>query len=508
VAVASPNAQFYTVINDGDAITGDTFLAPEQVVVGDGGVVGMVAVAGSGNNVIIYSTQAPADQWNNQTVMEDNTPESINGFGPGGATETETMFNLNDLGMNSVSGTTSLTFGALNANSPNDQGFLQWNSSTASVGDVAFDGDSKGYGNIGASQQVNGSGQVLFPATTGSSAYELVVGNTSSLTTIFPPSSGSYSLVSPSSRVALGSDGSAAAELDSSGIDGVYNVPANGGTPTEVSGSLIPIHNNPSYQGEPVMGYVSNGGLSATLMLVTNSTGTSDDIVLSKNGSAPQSILASQFSPGAGAPSPSLGEMSPDGRIAVYVPDNSGADDTIQYANAAASDTDASVIASVAPKSGPVTSASIALNPSGSNLYIEALNESTGDWAPEVNDNGTIAFLADVGASPTDPNPYTALLDWQPGAASPTVLLAVGDQVNIEGSPETISNLYFNTLAGQSDFYNNSLSDDNYLAVQVGYNDGNSGAVLITQISVPEPTTMALLPMIGVGLLARRKRRH
>ncbi|MGD0541330.1 MAG: PEP-CTERM sorting domain-containing protein [Tepidisphaeraceae bacterium] len=506
IAAASPSLQFYTVINEGDSIAGDQFFAADQVVVGDGGVVGMVgALLNSGNNIVIYSTPAAGNTWNSQSVVEtDAQYESFDNLALTG----------NPLFTGGLStGQTRLTFAAV---SPSDQaGILQWddNAGVTSLGDVAFEGDGKGYSSIGSDgtdsgggtleMQVNGSGQVLFPAVASPPALAtstdvLALGDVSSVPTatpIFKSSSPGLAISDPGSRVALGADGSGAALLSNSGTPGVYNIPAGGGTPTPVSlpGSLVPIHDTPDFQGEPVMGYASS--LNATLVLATNSSSTSDDIVLSKNGSP--SILVGPFTPGSGAPGVPQGEMSPDGRIAVYVPDNSGADDTIQYADAA----------SLSPVATPVASiGEPALDSGGTSRIIEAVQEAGLNWVPQINDSGTIAFLAEVSTSLTDLTPETALLDWQPGDLSPTVLLWENETVNIGGQPETISDLYFNQLAEENDFYKNALSDDGYLAVGVAYDDYNGAAVLITQ--VPEPATMALLPIIGVGLLARRKRQR
>jgi hypothetical protein len=191
--------------------------------------------------------------------------------------------------------------------------------------------------------------------------------------------------------------------------------------------------------------------------------------------------------------------------------------DTVQYGNAGTGNPQASVIASVAgtlqAAAHPATA--IALDPSATSLLIEALQDPAGStpWVPQVNANGTTVFNAEIGTSPADEK--KALLDWQVGNASPTVVLAVGDQLTIGGQPVEIDDFSLNELQNENDYFKNALSDDNYLAISVEYTDlagadaGNSGtAVIITQIpQVPEPASMALVSIAGVGLLSRRKRR-
>jgi glucose/arabinose dehydrogenase len=155
----------------------------------------------------------------------------------------------------------------------------------------------------------------------------------------------------------------------------------------------------------------------------------------------------------------------------------------------------------------------LALDPSAVTLNIEALQDPAGStpWVPQINSGGTTVFTAEIGTSPS--NEKKALLDWQIGAVSPTVVLAAGDQLNIGGQPVEIDDFVLNSLVNENDYFKNALSDDNYLAISVEYTDltgvdaGDTGtAVIITQ--VPEPTTMALASVAAVGLLARRKRRQ
>lgn len=500
VAVASPNALFYTVINQGDAIAGSQFLGPEQVVVGDGGVVATIGQLENGNNLIIYSTPLPGNQWSSQTVIEDNTPTNVSGLS--GSQQFSTYDNL--ALTSNPSGGARLTF--LTYTLSDEPGILQWddNSGITSLGDVALAGNN-GYTDVGPEFQVNGSGQVLFPAAISSNPV-LVRGDRSSATTVFADSLSSTIVNPTNTRVALGTDNSGIEELDSSGTDGIYKIAAGGGAVTPpLSGSLTPSSD------QPIIGYASGNGLNSyALMVVNGSTSGSLDMDLSKNLGAPQSILAHQFTTSSDNYTAPAGEITPNGQIAVYVPNDNGAGDTIQYLNAVSGGATAAVIAAVG---------TVARDPSGTNLNIQALQQQVSaggslSWVPEINSGGTIVFTAEVGTSPSDEK--QAILDWLPGDASPEIILAVGDTVDIDGESATIDGFEPNQLLPQdNDYFRNSLSDDNYLAVQVGYtydagpDEGDSGsAVIITQLAteVPEPATLALLPIVGVGLLARRRR--
>jgi hypothetical protein len=360
--------------------------------------------------------------------------------------------------------------------------------------------------------QVNGSGQVLFPAVSLSknvlaSGDDAPSGPTT-VSTIFT-STPALSLADPGSRVALGTDNSGAADLSALGTPGIYVIPAGGGTPTKVSGSFTPI----SSGLDPLIGYASGNGISqTTLMAVNGSTSGTQDVVLSKSGGAPASILTQQFTPGSQL-NP-LGEMSPDGQIGLYIPDTVNGD-TIQHADATDLDPHATVIASVAGslQAALNPSSSLAIDPSNSSvLQIEALQDpnSATSWVPQINDNGIIVFGAQVGTSPSDVN--DALLDWQPGDVSPTVVLADGDQMTIGGQPVQITGFLLNALQNENDFYKNALSDDGYLAIDVSYTelngppDNQESAVIITQLEVPEPASIGLISLASFGLLARRKR--
>jgi hypothetical protein len=516
IAAASPSLQFFTVINEGDAIAGDQFGGAEQVVVGDGGVVGMVGdLDDSGNNIVIYSTPAAGNVWNSQTVVESNTSTTVSGLG---ANQQFAEFDNLALTSNPAGGT-RLTLAAVKQS--DQAGILQWddNSNVTSLGDVAFEGDGKGLTQIGhdgtdsgggtLELQVNGAGQVLFPAVK-SSTQTLTRGDTSSLTTVL--TSGAGQIISdPASRIALGSNNTSASLLNGPSNPQIFTIPASGGTPAQITASPTPI------SSEPLIGYSSSTG---AVIVVHGSTSAQQNVeFVPAGGGAPQNVSTNQFTPGAHTLSPPIGEITPGGQIGLYIPDTV-LGDTIQYGNAGTGNAAASVIASVAgtPQAAAHPSTAIALDPSASPLAIEALQDPAGStpWVPEINAGGTTVFNAEIGTSPSDEK--EALLDWQVGAASPTVVLAIGDQLNIGGQPVEIQDFTLNQLVNENDYYKNALSDDGYLAISVEYTDlqgGDAGdfgtAVIITQIPsasnpIPEPASIGLMSIAGFGLLARRKR--
>ncbi|HEY1921126.1 MAG TPA: PEP-CTERM sorting domain-containing protein [Tepidisphaeraceae bacterium] len=510
IAAASPSLQFYTVINEGDPIAGDQFGGAEQVVVGDGGVVGMVGgLDVSDNLIVIYSTPAAGHVWNSQTVVESNTNTAVNGLG---ANQQFAAFDNLALTSN-PSGGTRLTLAA--QKQTNESGILQWddNSGITSLGDVAFEGDSHGYTQVGhdgtdsgggtLEMQVNGSGQVLFPAVI-STKQSLVRGDISSLTTVL--TSGSPAISDPGSRIALGANNTSASVLNTNTSPAIYTITPSGGGSSQITSAPTPV----SY--DPLIGYSSSTGA----LIVVNGSGPGQQNLeyVPAGGGAPVQVSTNQFTPGASPLSPPIGEITPGGQIAVYLPDMV-LGDTIQHANAVGGNPAGSVIASVAgtPQAVANPATAIALDPSAGPLAIEALQDPAGatPWVPQINEVGTTVFNAEIGTSPSDEK--KALLDWQ-GGASPTVVLAVGDDLTIGGQSVEIDDFTLNQLVNENDYFKNALSDDNYLAISVNYTDltgpdaGDFGtAVIITQLSaVPEPTTLSLGAIAGFGLLARRKR--
>jgi hypothetical protein len=524
IAGASPNLDFETVINQGDSFAvgdaGDQFQNAGQVVVGPNGIIAMSAEiqnGGGSSPAVIYSTPLPSGGWSSQEIAVGDDTYNIPGIAPG-----EQFLDFNNVALTNSG--TQLAFVAQDYSGNN--GIIQWNTGVG-LQDVAFEGDTRGYTSVGGDgtdsggggieMQVNGSGQVLFPAiASGLSAGGLVRGNATPpppltppppppTTVVFTNGTGSPPLTDtdPQSRVAVGSDNTSVALLEtSSNVPGIYMIPASGGAAT-----AIPLGNYTPFQTDPIMGYASGDGVNATLMLVNDINTGMHDIVVSKNGAAPHSILAHEFTIPNSISTPfeyPEGQMTPNGRIAVYVPSTTG--DTIQYANAApAGLPSATVVASVDAGAGSGLNSSMALDPTGTTLDIEALAEPGDDWGPEINSGGTILFNAEVGTSPS--NEKQALLDWMPGDQSPEILLAAGDTVDIDGTPEIIDDFLLNALSNDYDYYKNALNDQNEVAVSVDYDDDTESAVLFAAISVPEPSTIALVSIASFSLMARRRRR-
>ena len=509
-ALASPNVPFSTVFDSTTSFGGDQMLGPIQVVVGTGGDVFANALLDSGNPIIVYSTPiANTQQFNNQAVAETDTPTANLSSDP-------EFSNFDNLALAQNSGTSARVFFA--ANDAAGEGIVQLDITGGSpaLSNVAFDGTGSysfsGIGNPDGSLtlQADASGQALFPANTSSSSSPVMVrGNAASTSQVFTPTA-STTLADPTYREGLGNESptpTAVAQLNVSGSQGVYLL--SGATETKISGSLAPpFPGIPTPGGSMVMGYTSTGTLNAALLLGEGTAGyPTQNVVLVKNGgtiSSSTTILEQSATGSEGV----LGELSPQGKIALYVPNGSSdADDTVQYADATATNPTPTVIASVdTDLSTPAYTREA--NSNGTLLPIIKLQDTNfGSWVPEVNDAGTIIFTADVYDASLS-SEEQALLEWTPADAgsSPTVLLETGQPADLDGTPSAsvVDSFTLNSLVQESDFYKNALSDDNYVGVGVFYADGSS-AVLVTA-AVPEPASMALISIAGLGLLARRRR--
>jgi len=496
VAMGSPNLQFQTVIYQGQSIAGDQFDDAGQVVVAPNGTVGIVGVLEtSGNEVVIYSTGS-GNSWTSNSIAETSTAAFTSPDGD----QFDSFANLamtQDIG-----GATRLTFAA--QDTADNSGILQWDTGTSNLGSVAFDGDSNGYSNVGGGgtdsgfglieMQVNGSGQVMFPATTSSN----IIGRGNDLAAPYTMyTSGNPAINDLSSRVALGADNSGVALLSSGSTPGIYSISAAGGITNKVSGTYTPAAT------DPVMGYYSTGGSSAALMLFAGSSSQQFQIGLSKNGGAP-TILVPQFTANGSIPQ---AEMAPSGKIAMYVPNTSG--DTLLTADATNATPTTKLIASVYGTANATSLTDVATDPGNNDsLKIYALTDANDATGPEINSSGTVVFTGDVGDSPSDEK--EALMDWVTGDASPEILLAVGDTVTVGGQPVTIQDFSRTNLSSEDDYYKNALNDQNELAVDVDYtlnSDPSEGGSAVLVAVIPEPTTLALVSLAGVGLMARRRRR-
>jgi len=264
---------------------------------------------------------------------------------------------------------------------------------------------------------------------------------------------------------------------------------------------------------DALIGYTSSGPGNNAALMVVNAGGTTQNVDLEKNNGTPTPLLTLPITPSI----PVQGEMTPNGKIALYLSDSTNGD-SIKYddANGATPFTPTTVATVATPSETTLTApaSAIALDPTASSLLIEGLQGGGTPWVPEINALGTTIFDAEIGTSVADEK--MALLDWKPGDPSPTVLIAVGDSLVIGGQSATIDGLFPNTLTNESDNFKDTISDDNYVAVNVSYDypddpDNILNAVLLTQLSssessVPEPTTLALLSISGLSLLARRRR--
>jgi PEP-CTERM motif len=555
VAMASP-LPFQAVLNNlydgttttdsGDSIpgTGDVFGSADQVVVGDGGSVAVLGnLYNDSDDVVIYNT--PSGAGRNNLAVVDATGSATTVVNDWGADKTSTttleLDGLNNLAMSSnPSSGIRLSFTATSGGSG---GVLQSDitgptaSPTSTLGDVAFDGDGQGYSPDSGELQVNGSGQALFPATL-ASADVIARGDVSGVATQFTSTSG-LAVLDPGIRVALAADNSGAAVLTASSVNGVYSIASNG----TVHMPALSVPQTPGLPDDPdpLIGYYSSGGNSGALF-VANTAGSTQNIYLEKNNGTPQSILTTPITDSS-SPSAPLGEVTPNGKIAVYVPDTTNGD-TIKYDDTSSISPLGVTIASVATPSESTLTApasAIALNPAtaissdpvdptDSDLLIEGLQDPYSTqipWAPEVNSNGTVIFDAVVGLTSDRDDNRIALLDWDPlTGGSPTILIAEGDQLTIDGQAATVDTFSQadpdsqigvqppNYLQSDNDYYKNSLSDDGYVAVTVNYyltdDPSSTGtAVLLTQLTsspVPEPATLGLLSLSGLTLLGRRRR--
>jgi hypothetical protein len=514
---AQPNVPFSTVFDSTATFDGGSPIGAFDVVVGTGGDVFSSIALDNGNVAIIYSTPGSNTQWNSQDVVDSNTAVAN--------VDSSGFITFDNLALSTnTAADTRLFFAAGTA--VGNYGILQLdiNSGSPTVSDVAFDGDGGPYSFSGSnsvinsdgtiSLQVNASGQALFPANTSANSGVLVRGSAGSTTQVFTPTS-SLSLTNPTFRDGIGNElptPTSAAELTASpNVVGVYTL--SGATHTLISGTLAP----PQSGASMLMGYTSTSSFNAALLLGQGTGGgNTQQVLLTKNNGTQQFHILSgsdtSVTPGTDGVN-TLGEISPQGQIALYVPDGTNdSDDTIQYANAGpASPGPATVVAAVDTDSSAPSYTKVALS-DGHPLPILDLQIAGAQWVPQINNNGAMIFNAEVldASLPAGNQDQQALLEWNPAdlGTSPVVLLETGQPADIDGTPSSsvVDSFTFSDLIQESDFYKNAISDDNYVGLNVQYDDG-SNAVIITQVAVPEPATLALLPIAGLSLLGRRRRK-
>lgn len=499
-AAALGSANFTTVINQGDTIPGDAngnqFLAPVQVAVGTDGSIGSISQDENGNYYVLLSA-LQAGSWTTHDVIGTDANASVIGLsGP------QSYQIFNSLAFTNPSSSDRLDFSA--TNSVGNVGLLEadGNVLATTVSNVATSGvngyvfnttgpDSDGTAdNTGPIEfQMNAAGNAIFESNGDT---QLWSGNAASQANLFT-NGGGYSLQTGGAyRIGLASDGTGAAVLVHSG-NGVYTVP--GKTSLSQGNTIDAI--------QAIYGYSTINTKDTALMLFGSGNPASSQQFALGSGSTPVTLASFTNTTG----EQPTGEMAPNGQVAIYVPTGSGGSgDTIKYANAAAANPAASVqtIASIGESVN---------DPSNPGQKIFSLVDPIN--APMINSNGTTVFSALVG--PTSNDAQQALLSWSPGQTNPTVLIEVGDDMEIGDAPTTsaddatITDIEENDQAAESDYFRNSLNDSGEFTVGVGYtydsNDVSGAAILVTEISVPEPMTMlTLLPLAGAALMARRRR--
>jgi len=482
-AMGSPSLNFQTVIKQNDALPGGgTFNGPFQIVVGDGGQVGMIAVDDSSNPLVLYANNGQLT-----SVAQVGGPLGLDGFS-----------NLAISG-NSSNGT-RLTYVAQNS-STGAAGIFQYDVGSSGVNEVAFNGhdnlsilvanDPSADNTL--PMQVNAVGQVIFPAIDANNHSVIIVGDSTApqrLTTLFTGSDSnsnapnSYALAPVGSPLGISSDGSSGfAVLNSpangSGSATVYTV--GGGTPANFTGGI---------DGATLISAQQGNGVNAALLLADHPSNSSLlDIVL-HDSSGNHALGTFAKADAARLLIGGEGEMTTTGKVAFYLADANGGE--VQYYD----------VGTHAQTTVALTGTTV-VDPSSPSTHYTIDTIGAGVGTPMINNNSIVVF----GATITDGGAqrHEALLEWQPGDTNPIVLLQDGDTIAGLGTidPDGIGT---NPFSSEGDVFKNSLSNDNYLGVAVTYDDGNS-AVLLTQLSsVPEPTAVALLSLASLGLLNRRRR--
>ena len=131
-----------------------------------------------------------------------------------------------------------------------------------------------------------------------------------------------------------------------------------------------------------------------------------------------------------------------------------------------------------------------------------------------LNDRGTIVYDAMLQADGRD---VMALLVWDAASQQTSIVVkaditgdglhTLSDEYTDSTGTYKISNLVTNTPLGLfSDVQKDALSEDNYLAFTIAYDDDSKLALV--EVSIPEPTTASVFGLMAAGLLLRRRRQN
>jgi hypothetical protein len=499
VAVAAPN--FTTLIREGDSLPGhpgqifdpvDASLF--QIVVSNGGVAAINNTDESDDSEILYYN---GSSLSTVALTTPSSSETVNGH----ALDFFDNLALSNNG-------TRLTFVGVQQNTPS-YGIFQQNIGSATQ-EIAFDGDNSlqlnnnsAVGSGSYPMQVNAAGQVVYAAQDGSNNNLVMTGGIGfSSTTAFTPNNG-YTAQS-GSRLGIDTNGlaydSVAGPSPSQNI-AVYSV---NGTATNVSG---PYSYTGPFAGEvnppEILGVAAGSGVTATVFdLLQGSPGAyHTDLVLhdTTNPGSPVNAVLSSSTVGTYGDE-ATGELTPNGQLAFFGEATLAQGVTLNYYNVA---THTGVPTEIA---ATVASGNVALSTakdfSNNSWRIEQLGDSLDN--PMINTAGTIVFdglVSDDGGVTNE----QALMEWQSGFSNPMIVLMQGQAVpNDPGF--TIDGIEVNSLVQESDPLKNGLSDDNYLGAMVFFNNDTDASVLLTNLNVPEPTALALIPIVAGALLCRRRR--
>jgi hypothetical protein len=503
-AVAVAGQSFTTIITEGDTLPGHPSVVFDpvdasliQIVVSNGGTAAINSTDYSDDSSLLYYN---GSSLSTIAVTTPSSLETVNGHG---------LDYFDNVALTNSG--TRLSFVGVSSDNPS-YGIFQDNVGSA-IQEIAYDGDNQGAGTLQLNEssavgsgsypmQVNGSGEVVYAAQNGSNQNLVVTGGIGFTPAVaFSPNAG-YTAISET-RLGVDTNGLAYDSLQgpspSSNID-VYSV---NGTATNVSGPYVYTGPVPSTVNAPqILGTANGAGVTATVfnLLQNYPADPQTDLVLhdtTNPGSPVNTVLWASNVGSYGTES--TGEMSPNGQLAFFG-QNQAQGITLQYYNVAShTGTPTEIAATVAGN----PSFSTVLDSSDQPWQIEELGDGLGN--PMINSKGTIVFMGDVSddGGVTDDQ---ALMEWQPGFIDPEIVLRVGQPVPNDPS-FTIDGIAINSLGTESDGYKNALSDDNYLGALVYYDDDNEASVLLTNLaSVPEPTTLALLP-VAAGMLMRRRKR-